>query len=119
MLLGCRRRGGALSIEVWDTGIGIPPADLPLVFEEYRQLDNAARERTKGLGLGLAIVHRLAGLLGHPLQVRSELGRGSVFSLTVALAEAPQPGHEAVLLAPPQQGAGILVVEDECVCVLA
>lgn len=113
VLLGCRRRGGVLSIEVWDTGIGIPPADLPLVFEEYRQLDNAARERTKGFGLGLAIVHRLAGLLGHPLQVRSEPGRGSVFSLDVALAEAPQPWHEGAVAAPFQRAAGILVVEDD------
>jgi two-component system CheB/CheR fusion protein len=113
VLLGCRRRGGELSIEVWDTGIGIPAADLPLVFEEYRQLDNAARERTKGLGLGLAIVHRLAELLGHPLRVRSEPGRGSVFSLDVTLAAAQQPLEEAPVPAPSRRSAGILVVEDD------
>ena len=61
---GCRRRGDKLRIEVWDTGIGIPPEQLSAIFEEFHQLDNPARERSKGLGLGLAIVQRLAGLLG-------------------------------------------------------
>ena len=53
VLLGCRRHGGMLSIEVWDTGIGIPEEELQAIFEEYHQLDNAARERSRGLGLGL------------------------------------------------------------------
>ncbi|MGL4439112.1 MAG: CheR family methyltransferase, partial [Bosea sp. (in: a-proteobacteria)] len=65
VLMGCRRRGGALSIEIWDTGIGIPEAELQSIFEEYHQLDNAARERSRGLGLGLAIVQRLVALLGY------------------------------------------------------
>ena len=56
VLLGCRRRGGILSIEVWDTGIGIPDEELKAIFEEYHQVDNAARERSRGLGLGLSIV---------------------------------------------------------------
>ena len=60
VLLGCRRHGGMLSIEIWDTGIGIPEQDLQAIFEEYHQLDNAARERSRGLGLGLSIVQRLA-----------------------------------------------------------
>ena len=68
VLLGCRRHQGMLSIEVWDTGIGIPDKQLQAIFEEYHQLDNAARERSRGLGLGLSIVHRLGALLGH--QVR-------------------------------------------------
>ncbi|HEY2047991.1 MAG TPA: chemotaxis protein CheB, partial [Caulobacteraceae bacterium] len=59
VLIGCRRRGDQLAIEVWDTGIGIAPADLPAIFEAYHQIDNAARERGRGLGLGLAIVDRL------------------------------------------------------------
>ena len=59
VLLGCRRREGMLSIEIWDTGIGIPDEELQAIFEEYHQLDNAARERSRGLGLGLSIVQRL------------------------------------------------------------
>ena len=55
VLLGCRRHGTMLSIEVWDTGIGIPEDALEAIFEEYHQLDNAARERSRGLGLGLSI----------------------------------------------------------------
>jgi len=72
-----------LSIETWDTGIGIPEQDLQTIFDEYHQLDNAARERSLGLGLGLSIVQRLASLLGHPVHVRSHPGRGSVFSIDV------------------------------------
>ena len=86
VLLGCRRREGKLAIEIWDTGIGIPEAELDAIFDEYHQLDNGARERSRGLGLGLAIVRRLASLLGHEVRVRSRLGRGSVFAVEVALA---------------------------------
>ena len=86
VLLGCRRREGKLAIEIWDTGIGIPEAELDAIFDEYHQLDNGARERSRGLGLGLAIVQRLAILLGHEVRVRSRLGRGSVFAIDVALA---------------------------------
>ena len=76
LLLGCRRRGDKLRIEVWDTGPGIPELELQAIFEEFHQLDNPARERSKGLGLGLAIVQRLADLLGHKIDVRSRLGNG-------------------------------------------
>jgi two-component system CheB/CheR fusion protein len=85
VLLGCRRHKGMLSIEVWDTGVGIPDSELKAIFEEYHQLDNAARERSRGLGLGLSIVHRLGVLLGHQVHVRSRPGRGSVFSIEVKL----------------------------------
>ena len=87
VLLGCRRHRGILSIEVWDTGIGIPEAEIQTIFEEYHQLDNPARQRSKGLGLGLSIVQRLADLLGHTLHVRSKLERGSAFSVQVAIGE--------------------------------
>ena len=73
-----------LSIEVWDTGVGIPEAELQAIFEEYHQLDNAARERSRGLGLGLSIVQRLGELLGHRVRVRSRPGKGSVFAIEVA-----------------------------------
>jgi two-component system CheB/CheR fusion protein len=82
-----------LRIEIWDTGIGIPEKDLQAIFEEYHQLDNAARERSHGLGLGLSIVQRQADLLGHRVRVRSRLGRGSIFAIEVMLppsATGPQ-----------------------------
>jgi len=88
VLLGCRRHGDTLSVEVWDTGVGIPDDELQSVFEEYHQVDNAARERSRGLGLGLSIVHRLGMLLGHRVQVRSKLGRGSMFSIEVPCVDA-------------------------------
>ena len=88
ILLGCRRHGDNLRIEVWDTGPGIPAPELRAIFEEFHQLDNPARERSKGLGLGLAIVQRLANLLGHKIDVRSRLGTGSVFTVEVPLGRA-------------------------------
>jgi two-component system CheB/CheR fusion protein len=120
VLLGCRRGGGMLRIEVWDTGIGIAEHDLQAIFGEYHQLGNAARERSLGLGLGLAIVQRLATLLGHPVHVRSRLGRGSVFSIDVMLAsngmrhagELPMAGHGQMSNMARRTGA-ILVIEDD------
>jgi two-component system, chemotaxis family, CheB/CheR fusion protein len=86
VVLGCRRRGEMLRIEVWDTGIGIAAQDLQAIFGEYHQLANAAQERGLGLGLGLSIVQRLSALLSHPVQVRSQPGKGSVFSIEVPLS---------------------------------
>lgn len=83
ILVGCRRRGKDLSIEVHDTGIGIPKDRLADIFEEFTQVESDDRERSQGLGLGLAIVHRLARLLNHRVSVRSILGRGSTFAVTV------------------------------------
>jgi two-component system CheB/CheR fusion protein len=84
VLLGCRRREGMLSIEIWDTGIGIPDDEFQAIFEEYHQLNNAARERSHGLGLGLSIVQRLGKLMGHRVRVGSRLGKGSVFAIEIA-----------------------------------
>jgi signal transduction histidine kinase len=86
ILVGCRRRGDSLRIEVWDTGIGIPEDKLNAVFEDFFQLANPERDRTKGLGLGLSVVGRTARLLGYRIELRSTLGRGSVFTVTVPLA---------------------------------
>ena len=83
VLLGCRRHEDILSIEVWDTGIGIPAEELQAIFEEYHQLNNSARERSHGLGLGLSIVQRLGKLMGHRIRVRSHLGKGSVFAIDI------------------------------------
>ena len=121
VLLGCRRRGGMLSIEIWDTGIGIPEEQLQAIFEEYHQLDNAARERNRGLGLGLAIVQRLGNLLGHRVHVRSQPGKGSVFSVEVMLPAGrmlPRPEHrprnvDDGAIAVIHRTGEILVVDDD------
>ncbi len=117
VLLGCRRRGETVSIEVWDTGIGIADQDFQAIFEEYHQVDNAARERSRGLGLGLSIVQRLGNLLGHRVGVRSRLGKGSVFSIevpTVAVAgKAERPVADGKVEVPQARAGSILVIEDD------
>jgi two-component system CheB/CheR fusion protein len=115
ILLGCRRRGDKLRVEVWDTGIGIPAGQLKVIFEEFHQLDNAARERSRGLGLGLSIVQRICDLLGHAIDVRSWPGRGSVFAIEVPLAEnrrRPPSGADRMETVTGPTGA-ILIVEDD------
>ncbi|MGE5546788.1 MAG: sensor histidine kinase [Solirubrobacterales bacterium] len=97
ILVGCRRRGDRIAVEVWDCGMGIPAEARTEIFEEFTQLGNPERDRTKGLGLGLAIVRRLAVLLGIELSLDSTPGRGSVFR---ALLPAAVP-TEAPLMAEP------------------
>lgn len=87
VLVGTRRLGGTLRIEVWDSGIGIAPEHLDNIFEEFYQVGNEARESQGGMGLGLSICRRLAQLLSHTLTVHSIPGRGSVFRLTLPLAD--------------------------------
>ncbi len=115
VLLGWRRRGAALRIEVWDTGPGIAPGDIEAIFEPYRQLAQAPRDTAHGLGLGLSIVRQLGAMLEHPVAVRSRPGRGSVFSIAAALAQvddaaAPPPPARP---APDRPLGRVLVVEDE------
>jgi len=88
VLLGCRRRGGHLDVEVWDTGIGIADGEQLAIFTEYHQVDNDARQRSRGLGLGLSIVQRLGVLLDHRIRLRSHPGKGSVFAIEVAMPRA-------------------------------
>ncbi|NKF21464.1 response regulator [Solimonas sp. C16B3] len=88
IVLGCRRAGDAVRIEVWDSGIGIPDAQRHAIFEEFRRLDTGHNASERGAGLGLAIVERIARLLGHPIGLRSWPGRGSVFSVTVPRGDA-------------------------------
>lgn len=95
ILLGCRRRGDRLAIEVWDTGIGIPEDRIPEIFEEFTQLGNPERDRTQGLGLGLAIVARLGRLMGLDVNVRSTPGRGSVFRIMVPRGVSVTPARAA------------------------
>jgi len=92
VLVGCRRADGQLRIEVWDNGAGIPKPEQERIFWEFHQLGNPERDRSKGLGLGLAIVRRTARLLGHPLELRSEEGHGTVFSVAVPLSYAVDTG---------------------------
>ncbi|WP_069383368.1 hybrid sensor histidine kinase/response regulator [Halomonas caseinilytica] len=90
VLLGCRRQGERLSIEVWDSGPGIPEAKQAEIFQEFRRLDQASRhkEGEKGLGLGLSIAERMSRVLDHPIRVRSEEGAGTVFAVSVPVVEA-------------------------------
>jgi two-component system CheB/CheR fusion protein len=117
VLLGCRRRAGTMRIEVWDTGLGIPEEDRLAIFEEFHQINNPARERSRGLGLGLAIVQRLSNLLGHPIDLKSRPGHGSMFSICVPMelpihASSSYPGgNSAVEHA--KGSASILIVEDD------
>lgn len=107
ILIGCRRKGASVRVEVWDTGQGIPPGKVDAIFEDFYQIGNPERDRTRGLGLGLSIVSRVGSLLEHPVAVCSEEGRGSVFSITVPLAGR---GQIAPDIAPPAEVAQIRVV---------
>lgn len=91
VLVGCRAQGERLRIDVCDNGRGIPVTEQERIFWEFHQLDNPERDRSKGLGLGLAIVRRTARLLNHPLDLQSEPGRGTVFSFTVPRSGDPAP----------------------------
>jgi len=89
VLVGCRRRGSHVEIQVIDTGIGIAPAEQARIFSEFYQVADVSRERERGMGLGLAIAQRSAQLLGGAIAVTSMPQRGSCFSLTLPLAAAP------------------------------
>jgi two-component system phosphate regulon sensor histidine kinase PhoR len=78
ILIGCRRKGLEIRIDVYDTGIGIPEDQLPRIFESFTRL---APERSRGLGIGLSIVRRALEMLGHRIEVRSVVGEGSLFSI--------------------------------------
>lgn len=115
VLVGCRKQGNALRLEVWDTGPGIPAEHRDHIFEEFYQVDNIRRDRNKGLGLGLAIVDRMARLLNIEVGLTTQPGRGSRFYVVLPLAsEMPHP----VQLPDPEpqaqvEGMNIVVVDDE------
>jgi signal transduction histidine kinase/CheY-like chemotaxis protein len=115
VVVGCRRHGAEATIVVADSGIGIAAADQARIFEEFYQAGGEQRDRAKGLGLGLAIVERVARLLDHALTVKSQPGRGSVFGVRVPIvpprreppaSAAPEPGAQLA-------GLRVLVVDDE------
>ncbi len=87
VLLGCRRHTDYVSIEVWDTGIGIPEDKKEEIFQEFKRGDGQHLKQDRGLGLGLAIVDKITRILGHHVRVSSQLGRGSVFAVHVPLAQ--------------------------------
>ena len=117
VLVGARRRGKEVSLEVWDTGIGIPLEQQDRVFEEFYQLANPERNSKKGLGLGLSIVKRLVNLLGARVDLRSVPGRGSVFRVHLPLGVRPavDPARQRKAATAPGDLSGrvIVVVEDE------
>jgi signal transduction histidine kinase len=90
VVVGCRRAGGWVHFQVWDSGSGIPEDKRAEIFREFVQLENPQSGRDKGLGLGLAIVERLSRLLDHPLRLRSVVGKGTVFSVQVRRGRAPR-----------------------------
>lgn len=115
VLVACRRRGRMVRLSVVDTGRGIPPDQQESVFHEFVQLHNPARDRSKGLGLGLAIVSRLGRLLGHRVDLRSRPGHGSMFSIDVPCGDAALIQPPAPVI-PPGQIPGdalVLLVDDE------
>ncbi len=116
VLVGVRRVGGSVRIGVLDTGPGIPEAEQESVFKEFHRLGRRA-SASEGLGLGLAIVDRACAMLGHPLTLASEPGRGTVFTVTVPLAE-----RSSHLPAVPRRASGggwrhegltVLVIEND------
>jgi CheY-like chemotaxis protein len=110
VLLGVRRCGTRLRVEVWDTGPGIAPDERAMIFEEFRRGSAAGGQ---GLGLGLSIAQRMGGLLGHPLGLRSWPGRGSVFDLGVPLARAPSRAPVVAAAPQPLPSGRALVLDNE------
>lgn len=118
LLIGCRKRGQQVLIEVFDTGIGIEPTQQREVFREFHQLGNPERDRLKGLGLGLAITEGLARVLNHEVSLESRPGRGSVFRVRLPLAagEADEAvfsqSDDTQLYLSQLQGLRVMVIDD-------
>ncbi|MEO5375833.1 MAG: ATP-binding protein [Alphaproteobacteria bacterium] len=115
VLLATRRRASNVLIQVWDTGTGIPPDRISMIFEDFYQVGNPERDRTKGLGLGLAVVARMTRLLGHGIDVASRPGRGTVFSVKLPLASVVPCAEDPITVSTGGglTGATILLVEDD------
>ena len=117
VLLGCRRRGDKLRIEVWDSGVGIPASRIPTIFRQFERLEKGVRDNRREVGLGLAIVRRLSDLLGHIVYVHSTPGSGSVFALEVPVTDGTSGlaiSHKYEARAhPPGRPATILIVESD------
>ncbi|QHB83747.1 response regulator [Aeromonas veronii] len=94
VLLGCRRMGEKIRIEVWDNGPGIPQDKQEAIFDEFSRLDHSRTAKEQGLGLGLAIARGISQVLGHQLTLQSWPGKGSVFAVTLNLATRPVTAHQ-------------------------
>ena len=106
---------GTVGIDVIDTGRGIAATELTHIFEDYYQGENAARDHSRGFGIGLATAHRVAALLGTDITVRSEVGKGSTFTLSLPLAEGQQPSvpEPRKIDVGPLAARSVLVVDDD------
>lgn len=114
VVVGCRRRGKRLSIEVWDTGPGIAEDEQQRVFQEFYQIGNPERDRSEGIGLGLAIVKRLVDVQACELSLASKVGSGSVFRIAVPVADHPPPITDAADVASlPKAARGLIMVIDD------
>jgi len=116
ILLSARQRGDRVLLQVWDTGIGIPQESQQEIFVEFQQLHNAHRDRTQGLGLGLALVKRLCHLLDHSLTLNSREGKGSVFSLCINSGDSKllqNKNAAAIMHRWDLDGSRVLVIDDE------
>lgn len=116
ILLGCRKRQGLLEIQVIDTGPGIAKSEQERIFEEFVRLGSSRQKADKGLGLGLAISKRSADILQHPIHLQSELGRGTLFSISVPMTSTQKKNpvaNDNQQLGGNLQGARILCVDNE------
>lgn len=115
VLVACRPHDGQIRVEVWDTGVGIADQDLDAIFTDFYQVGNNERSRAKGLGLGLAVAARMAKLLDCQLVVRSHLGRGSVFALSVPAPKQPETARPpcAHRAGGALRDLSVMVVEDD------
>ncbi|QQK65237.1 PAS domain-containing protein [Cobetia sp. cqz5-12] len=118
VLLGCRRLGDRIRIEVWDTGPGIPESKLTEIFQEFRRLDQTERhkESEKGLGLGLSIAERMSRVLDHPITVRSWVGIGTVFAVSVPISKE-LPAAELPDAIPARKRAGNKLTGTRVLCI--
>ena len=107
VLVGCRRRGSDVAIQVLDTGVGIAESDQKAVFDEFHRLSEGAERTKRGLGLGLAIVDRIARLLGHEVSLKSELGTGSCFEIVVPRGKDTESGEADAPAADPRPATSI------------
>jgi signal transduction histidine kinase len=94
-----------VEVAVADTGIGIGPADLETIWDDFRQVDQSSTREYGGTGLGLSIVRKLLGLLGGSVRVESQVGKGSVFTVTLPLESRPLPAGEESARAANEGGA--------------
>lgn len=117
VLIGARRRDGAVRIEVWDTGGGIPHDKQSIIFEEFQRLKETDRNGIRGAGLGLAIANRMAGLMGASIGLRSWEGRGTVFYVDLKETESLEKIQTPIAKAPIGrhclEGMQVLCVDDE------